>query len=200
MQPHSVGSIEVAQALHARIVAPMFIRPLFGTAGIAVPRYAAELGEVGDRSRTADYGKGAAARIDNGDGFPTFAELLVVHRLRAAGWTSAWASVFGGLRFIESWQWNEPQPIVHPLPPHVRKVIDKIAGTRQSMTNRTKPSHSGVPDVIAWRDHDFLLIECKRRNEDQMRRTQEEWFHSAVLTGLDILMLGIFEWGWRHTS
>jgi urease accessory protein UreE len=35
-------------------------------------------------------------------------------------------------------------------------------------------------DVIAWRDHDLLVIECEQCDEDRIRRKQEEWLHSAV--------------------
>jgi len=142
----------------------------------------------------ADYGKGSAAQIDDGLGYPTFAELLVAQRLRQAGWVSAWASAYGGLRYVESWRWDAAEPTLCPLPTHVLAVMDSIADIRRSLTGGAKRSFGGILDVIAWRKTEILMVECKRQNEDRLRRTQEEWMHCALLAGLGALQLGVFEW------
>jgi hypothetical protein len=78
-------------------------------------------------------------------------------------------------------------------------MLDKIAEMRRSMTGRAKPSFGGILDVIAWRGTELLMIECKRRDEDRLRDTQVEWLHCALLAGLRVLQLGVFEWRYQRT-
>jgi hypothetical protein len=189
-----VGSDDIALALHASLVAPLTVSARFKIPAWGLPRYSANLTAVAGRTRLADYGKGVAARIDDGFGFPTFAELLVADRLRAAGWTSAWASAYGGLRFVKSWPWDVTEPVLCLLPDHVHAVLREIADTRRSFTGHTSLPFAGILDVIAWRGTELLVIECKRRSEDRLRATQEEWLHCALLVGLRVLQLGVFEW------
>lgn len=192
----AIAPIEIAATLGVAMAKPVTIPGSLGQPPICVPRYAAELRQVFGRIRIADYGKGLAARVDDGTGFPTFAELYVASRLKTAGWACTWASAYGGLRFVESWAWDARHPVLLSPPQDVLQTLQRIADTRQSLTKRAKRSFGGITDVVAWRDSDLLMLECKRRDEDRIRRTQEEWMHAAVLAGMQVAQLGIFEWGY----
>jgi hypothetical protein len=88
-------AVELAPALGAIIVHPVLIPATLGQPPLSVLRYAAALRQVAAGvGRVATFGKGSAARIDDGAGFPTFAELLVSNRLRSAGWNCTWASAY----------------------------------------------------------------------------------------------------------
>lgn len=187
---------DVASALGASIGSPLQLPAALGQEPISVPRYTATLRQVVEGTRTAAFGKRSAARIDDGAGFPTFAELLVSTRLRVAGWECAWACVYGGMRFVESWAWNASNPSLVTLPSDVLEVLKRIAATRQSIIGGRKASFGGIPDVIAWRGSDLVMIECKRQKEDCLRRTQLEWLHSAALIGIKLEQLGVFEWSY----
>jgi hypothetical protein len=140
---------EVAIALEATIAEPFTIPAALGRPPTAIPRYQAQVRPVLDRYRVKDYGKSKAARIDDGSGFPTFAELYVASRLRNAGWSCCWASVYQRLRFIDSWSWDAEKPILVSPPDDVFQVVAGIASIRQSATGRAKRSFGGLPDVIA---------------------------------------------------
>ena len=72
---------DVAAALGAE-AGPPFVIAAANWPVLSLPRYIAGL-RLLEKVRVADFNKGLAARIDDGQGFPTFAELLVASRLRA---------------------------------------------------------------------------------------------------------------------
>jgi hypothetical protein len=187
---------DIADALKATIGTPQAIPGAFGRPAIEIPRYTAVLDKVG-RRRSNHFGKHNAALIDDGSGFPTFAELLVAARLRDAGWESAWISTYGGFRAISAWPWDAFDPTVCDLPFALRRTIDRISGKRRELKNAAKPTFWGIPDVIIWRGHELLMVECKRGQRDRVRSTQQEWVHSALLAGLVVEQFGIFEWCFR---
>ena len=84
------GSPVVAADLGAELVDPILIEAALGQPAMSLPRYSAVV-RMATEERVATFNKGGAACIDDGDGFPTFAELLVAKRLRAAGWNCTWA-------------------------------------------------------------------------------------------------------------
>jgi hypothetical protein len=188
-------SANVAAALGATVALPLVIPAALGQPPMSVPRYAAELRRVANGVvRIAAFGKGSAARIDDGAGLPTFAELFVSSRLRNVGWNCTWASAYPILQYIESWSWDSQKPSISPPPAHVLEILDGIAAIRQSLTKPLKRPFGGIPDVIAWRGLDLLMIECKRRKEDQIRQNQAEWMQATVLAGMTVSQLGVFEW------
>lgn len=194
MQSENLGRQDVAEALGGTVSAPQRIRSLFGRPAFFIPRYAAVLRRVSDKVRSNNYGKDAAALIDDGNGFPTFAELFVANRLRTHSWDCAWVSVYGGFRAIREWPWDVAKPSKITLPSLVDDRLQKIAELRRSLTNATTRSFGGVADVVAWRNGEVLMIECKHAKEDRLRSTQEEWLHAALMYGLPSSDLGVFEW------
>jgi hypothetical protein len=185
---------EIALALGADIIGPQPVMGAFDRAAIKVPRYAATLRMVTAPVRLHDFRKGSAARINDGFGYPTFAELFVAARLRAAGWTSVWVSPFGRLQFIQDWPWNIAAPIPGELPKRVEDKLVGIAELRRQKRGERKVSFNGIPDVIAWREEDLIMIECKRAGTDRLRPSQDAWMHCAVLSGCRMGQLGVFEW------
>jgi len=188
-----IGSPVVAADLGAELVDPILIEAALGQPAMSVPRYRAVV-RMAARKRVATFNKGAAARIDDGDGFPTFAELLVAMRLRSAGWNCTWASAYTK-QFIEMWAWNAKEPIASEKPsPRVLDLLQAVAAKRDGITGRRRSFFQGMPDVVAWRDSDLLMIECKRFGKDRIQKTQAEWFQAASLCGVGISQLGVFEW------
>jgi hypothetical protein len=192
-----IGREEIALALNARIIQPQLVRCAFDRAPIEIPRYAATLQMVATPVRLVDFGKRSSAQIDDGFGHPTFAELFVVAKLRAAGWTSVWVSPYGGLKFIQDWPWNAPKPIVVKASHLPGRVIDRLRDTSELRCQKMgehNVNFYGIPDVIGWRRDDLIMLECKRAKADSLRTNQETWMHCAILCGCSIKQLGIFEW------
>jgi hypothetical protein len=199
MSIRHIGREEIALALNATIIAPQPVMGAFDRAAIEVPRYAGTLSMVPGLVRLYDFRKGSAARIDDGSGYPTFAELLVAARLRAVGWTTVWVSPFGRLQFIHDWPWNVSQPVLDELPRPVMARLMDIAELRRQKRGDRKTSFNGIPDVIGWRGKDLITIECKRARTDRLRPNQEAWMHCAILSGYRIEQLGVFEWRFGRT-
>lgn len=193
-----IGREEIALALSADIVAPQLVSAAFGQSGIEVPRYAAILKMVTTPIRLRDFGKRSAARVNDGSGYPTFAELFVAARLRATGWASVWVSPFGGLRCIHDWAWNASEPLVEQLPRHITDRLVGIAELRRQKRREQKASFNGIPDVIGWRRDDLIMIECKRAGADSLGPNQDAWMHCAILSGCRREQLGVFEWRFDH--
>jgi hypothetical protein len=139
------------------------------------------------------FGKEEAAQIDDGSGNATFAELLVMDRLRADNWSCLWLSSFGRARRILAWPHDSEEPIEGQLPPSIEAKLNDIAKHRRGAATRNY-SFAGIADVVAWRNNDLLLIECKRKGKDRLSRSQEEWFQCALQAGLANDQLGVFEW------
>lgn len=187
------GRSDIADALISQIVSAQEIRP-FNRPSIFIPRYSASLKRISFPVRAENFGKGEAAQIDDGLGFPTFAELLICERLRRAGWEAVWASGFGSLRFINSWPWNLEKAIERDsLPSRIMGLLKNIAVIRSQRVT-TKNLFGGISDVVAWRNTELILIESKRAKKDRLGVRQYEWIYSAYDAGLPIENLGIFEW------
>jgi hypothetical protein len=192
-----IGREEIALALNATIIRPQLLMGAFDRSAIEIPRYAATLQMVTTPVRLQDFGKGSAAQIDDGCGYPTFAELFVAARLRAAGWTSVWVSPYGRLNFIQDWPWDAPKPVIIQAPQMPERVINRLTGIaelRRQKLGERKVNFNGIPDVIGWRRDDLIMLECKRAKADSLRTNQETWMHCAILCGCSIKQLGIFEW------
>jgi hypothetical protein len=180
----------IAAALGAVVGAPLAIGAPQSRPALSLPRYVATVRYL-DKVRATD----SAAQIDDGQGFPTFAELLVASRLRAAGWQAIWASAYHR-RFVETWAWDALEPTLSkPLPAFVLDTLEKVAAKRNALVGHSKSIFDGTPDVVAWQSSDRLLcLECKRRGKDRIQATQIEWMQAAVMIGLSMSQLGVFEW------
>ena len=192
-----IGRQDIASALRTEIVAAETIPPLFDQPAIEAPKYLGKLSRVFNRPRANDFRKGAAAQIDDGNGDPTFAELIVADRLRGSGWDCVWYSAFGNKK-IKSWPWDAPEPQTGEIPQYVCKVLTKVSVARQELTGANKATFHGIPDVIAWRQDDLVMIECKHAKHDRLRSDQAEWFQCAKITGLSVTQFGIYEWKFRE--
>jgi hypothetical protein len=176
----------IAATLGAEVGPPLVIGSAPDRPVLSLPRYIAAVRFL-DKVRAEDFNKRSAARIDDGQGLPTFAELLVANRLRAAGWCATWASAYHR-RFVETWAWNALEPTLSkPLPAFVLETLEKVAAKRNALVGHPKSIFDGMPDVVAWQSSDRLLcLECKRRGKDRMQATQIEWMQAAVMIGLSV--------------
>src|SRR5439155_3488141 len=128
------------------------------------------------------YGK---TQIVGEGGARSVAEVELVRRLRAAGWSAGWVDTFGSAPAAwASW-------IVTPdaLPPPLRAAY---VGIRAAATS----SASGRPDVVGWRGDalpDVVFVEYKGPNDD-VRSGQESWFRTAREAGLSQDQLAVARW------
>jgi VRR-NUC domain len=69
-------------------------------------------------------------------------------------------------------------------------LVSLNTSIRQQISSRT----GGMPDVVAWNDHDPLrsaiFIECKGRGEP-FRETQEDWVWAACRAGVGITQIAV---------
>lgn len=121
------------------------------------------------------------------DGKPIFAELLVLRLLSQCGWAGAWASRYGGLKYVNDmpsdWLMTD---VSTSLPIDKSKLLDAInpAGARRG---------SGCFDIVAWCGDKLLFCECKRKCKDALRGTQLAWIDSALQL-VSVRSLLIVEW------
>lgn len=122
------------------------------------------------------FGKRSSCLRDD-DGRMSCAEVEIVKRLRAAGWTGGWVNTYGGdppLRWLDCM--TTPAAIGKGLPPR-REALAKwlrVAGVA-----------AGSPDIFVVRGNDLLAIECKRRGapgawSDSVRATQTAWVGEVI--------------------
>ncbi|HEY5379625.1 MAG TPA: hypothetical protein VIJ78_08820 [Pseudolabrys sp.] len=191
----TIGRIDIASALFAEIAAKAEIIPSkFGQPYFKIPKYLGNLAKaVNGKKRANDFGKGVAARISDENGNPTFAELVVADRLRRSGWDCVWYSAFSR-KIIETWPYDADEPQCRKFPESACKILHKISMARQKSTGTNKVTFSGMPDVIACRQDDLVMIECKQAGKDHLRSSQAEWFQCAKLIGLSANQFGIYEW------
>jgi hypothetical protein len=114
------------------------------------------------------------------------AEIELVRRMRAGGWSAGWVDTFGSApRAWDSW-------IVDPgeLPTPLRRSYNAI-------TNDTgRVGGGGQPDVIAWRGEtlrDSVLIEFKGPS-DKVRPGQDAWLRAALRAGLSPDQFVVAKW------
>ena len=114
------------------------------------------------------------------------AEIELVRRMRAGGWSAGWVDTFGSApRAWASW-------LVDPgeLPTALRRSYNAITND----TGRT--GGGGQPDVIAWRGdtlQDCALIEYKGPS-DKVRPGQDAWLNAALRAGLSPDQFAVVKW------
>ena len=120
------------------------------------------------------------------DGSWSVAEIELVKRMRAGGWSAGWVDTFGSApRAWNAW-------IVDPgeLPTALRRSYNAI-------TNDTgRAGGGGQPDVIAWRGdtlQNCVLIEYKGPN-DRVRPGQDVWLRAALRAGLSPDQFVVARW------
>jgi hypothetical protein len=120
------------------------------------------------------------------DGNWSVAEIELVKRMRAAGWSAGWVDTFG----------SAPKPwhrwIVDPgeLPTALRRSYNAI--TRDTGLSRG----GGQPDIIAWKGEsleDCVLIEYKGPS-DRVRAGQDDWLLSALHAVLSPDQFTVAKW------
>lgn len=110
-----------------------------------------------------------------------FAELQVVQRLEADGWTAAWVHRPG--QFLRTW---EPREHVS-FPKKAQALLERI--------QKRVGSPSGTWDVFAWRNAKPRFIELKRTgSSDRLRSTQVAWRKAALKEGVPSSAFEILEW------
>ena len=127
-----------------------------------------------------DFGKKSGAMIEL-DGEHLFVELAVLRLLEKDGWHGRWVNTYGGggevWKYLTEWkdvpraeQRNRPIEDSEP-----RQLLARIAGFNKPRR------YKGCWDTYAWRDAEFVFVECKRaasRDKDDISKDQEEWLRS----------------------
>jgi hypothetical protein len=128
-----------------------------------------------------DFGKKAAGMVEL-DGEHTFAELAVLRLLEKDGWNGRWVNTQGAgkevWKYLTEWR-DVPRDeqrnrVIEDAEP--RQLLARIAGMNKPARYR------GCWDVFAWRGDDIAFFETKRttpRNDDEIRKEQENWLRSA---------------------
>ncbi len=129
----------------------------------------------------------------NGRG--VFAEIAFAGILRDRGWEAVWASTYAGLRYFTD-QPLQGRSNTTEVPPHIDGILREIAVVN-GMGSR--PSMSGLCDVVAWRGGDLCFYELKRSGKDRIRETQRRWLWAALRYGVGPEKLRIVEWRLRGT-
>jgi hypothetical protein len=122
---------------------------------------------------------GRKAVLDS-DGEPLFAELAILRLIEREGWQGVW---------IDTYRRNFRQSLSRHsgnLPPHAASFLETA--------NNGRKWRSGCPDVLAWRDSEYLFVEAKRRSKDAIRDTQRKWLEAALNSGIPLETFLILEW------
>ena len=116
----------------------------------------------------------------NFDGFPAWAEIVVVRLLERSGWGAAWVKNWGGRAF-----WRDVNdPVELPQTPSALfQKVEMMTGVR-----------GGCWDVFAWRGDDVMFIKSKQRRRDRLRPTQRIWLETAMGCGVPLSAFAIVEW------
>jgi hypothetical protein len=151
---------------------------------IALPHCRASFpGWVGSKPAFAFGGK---AFLDS-NGTPVFAEILILHRLRAAGWDGVWVSSFGGFKFLTRMPTDVSMAgATTDLAPDKERLLRDI--------RERSGCRGGCFDVFAWREDETLFCEAKRLGHDQLRDTQRRWMDAALTCGVPLSRLLVIEW------
>ena len=111
-----------------------------------------------------------------------YAELALISILKRHGFTEAiWRDNFGPGYFREEMPPKECDP-----PEHIREVYERIVAVNG------KPG--GCWDVLAWNPKAVMLVECKRKGEDDIKSRQIKWLESALEAGFSVHNFAICEW------
>jgi hypothetical protein len=126
-------------------------------------------------------------------GAPWFAELVILRRLVAAGWSARWVVTYGAAamrsRLLTTWSrgglWVQAhEPISDPS---IQAELDTVALANGG-------TYSGCWDVVAWQDGRLRFVESKRKAHDRIRATQRRWFAAAMGAGVPLESFLVVEW------
>lgn len=113
------------------------------------------------------------------NGEPLFAELAILRMVQSSGWQGVWIDTYR-----RKFRQHLP-PAYCDLPLDAQDFLDRA--------NKGEKWNSGCPDVFAWNDGEYLLIEAKRKGKDLVRNSQIHWLESA-LTTVPVESFLLFEW------
>ena len=110
-----------------------------------------------------------------------FAELQVVQRLEAGGWTAAWVHRPG--RFLRAWEPRDDGP----LPKTALALFERI--------QKRARSTAGAWDILAWKRGKPRFIELKRtHSSDRLRSSQLAWYQAARKEGVPSSAFEVLQW------
>lgn len=129
-----------------------------------------------------DLGRKSAAFVEL-DGEHLFAELAVLRLLEREGWEGRWVTTHGAhgeiSRLLTSWR-DVPRADQRHVPIEDARARQLLASIAQA----NKPArYAGCWGVYAWRDGQYVFLECKRSSgagKDRVGRKQEEWMRMAL--------------------
>jgi hypothetical protein len=118
------------------------------------------------------------------DGQATWAELVIVRLLQAAGWEARWIKNWvGGREFCV----EIGQLLTMPSEP--------LAAFRKIDHRAASKTRGGAWDVFAWRDTDLLFLESKQyRSSDKLRPGQLAWLDAGMAEGYDLACFAVVDY------
>jgi len=121
-------------------------------------------------------------KVLNFYGKPEFAELGILRLMEYSGWQGVWVDTYGNAFRTQYWPKNKVK-----LPSKQAEIYDRI--------KKKVGSRDGCFDVFCWKADEFIFIESKRRDDDQIRETQKKWLQIAHLKcGISFDRFLIIEW------
>ena len=128
------------------------------------------------------YGK---TQIVGDDGQWSVAEIELVRRFRAAGWSAGWIDTFGSAPS----RWSSWLVDPGELPTLLRRSFNAI-------TDDASVTGGGMPDVIGWRGDtlsDAVFVEYKGPS-DRIRPGQDAWLEAALRKGMSPDQFLVAKW------
>jgi hypothetical protein len=127
------------------------------------------------------------------EGNPVFAELLISHIFRNAGWDSRWVETYGKPKlfpiYLMNWKdTSYKNQLNHPIKSKkINQLLEEIAKTNNN-------TFGGCWDILAWKDDFVLFAESKRSKKDSIRSTQVNWINAGLKVGLKSTNFMMVEW------
>jgi hypothetical protein len=110
-----------------------------------------------------------------------FAELAILHMLRADGWDGVWVDTYRGAMRVG---WPDQIRVLPPMPEAIYQRVVKCNGGRRS----------GCWDVFAWRGSEIRFVEAKRLKKDDIRKSQRGWLEAGLAAELSLSSFLFVEW------
>lgn len=137
------------------------------------------------------------------DGRAKFAELAIVHYLKKAGWGAVWVHHPTGGRYCDDWPLEQGR--VSTLPGHAESPgapPEKGSPAEMMEILRATCGGAGLPDIFAWKDRRFLLVESKNKAaKEGFTRDQLLWMSCLVNAGMSPELLAetiaVVEWTFK---
>lgn len=146
---------------------------------VVIPKAEAVFEAWRGKPLTDTYGN---KQVLNYEGYPVFAELVVLSALKKDGWEGVWVDSYRKLFRVDM---PENMNGGHELPEEAAKFFNAITATA---------GFKGCWDVFTWKGGEFLFAECKRKAKDEIRETQLVWLETCLQHKLSEKDFLLVEW------